>query len=757
MMSLSGFFTRFRIPTVTIIVCLGTFSCSTTKYIPEGKYLLDAVNLDIGTRNVSKVEMASFIQQKPNDPKLRLKIYNMVEGDTNKWFDRKIRKIGEPPVIYNPKSEQQSVKELTIEMKNRGYLDAKVTSKADTADKKAKVSYFIESNEPYRIRNYEVRIPDTRIDSILQGRRNRNVFIKSGALFDMSTLEKERSTVSSLLRNQGYFTSTESNLHYLADTTLNSHQVDLTLIMNDTTLIKPYYINKVTVYSGFDPLNTESYKIVDSIHYKGITIFYDTVRFLRPSVINNNVMVRPGELFRENRGNRTYNYFNQLGNVERANVQYVKGNSQDSTLLDCDIYLTPGNIHDIQVGLDGTNKAGDLGVAANVSYGHRNLFNGAEWFNIRLRGAYEFVRSESSDILTNNFYELGINPTLTFPKLHLPFINKTIKRRFNVNTQYGIGFDIQKRPEYTRDFFNLKWKVLWSNEKQTINQSMSILDVNYVIMPWKSEKFRNYLNNDVDSLTKHSYEDIFTAGIGYSLTFSNKESGRYRQRLYTIRFNAESSGNALKWIFDLSNAEKSPSGQYNILGNPFAQYVKGDIDFSQTYQLDRKNGFAFHAAFGVAYPYGNSIIMPFEKRYYAGGPNSIRGWSTRYLGPGSYHAGKGDPTNHVGDIRMELSGEYRYKWINWLELAAFIDAGNIWTIKDYADQPGGYFRFLGFYKELAVGTGIGFRIDLGFLIIRLDGGTRVYDPALPEGNRWTFLKGNFSHNSAFYLAIGYPF
>ncbi|MDR3062377.1 MAG: BamA/TamA family outer membrane protein [Dysgonamonadaceae bacterium] len=755
--NLAGFFTVFKIIAVIVIFCLSVISCSTTKYIPEGKYLLDAVDLKIDTKDVSKVEMEPFIQQTPNDPKFRLKIYNMVEGDTNKWFDRKIRKIGEPPVIYNRKLEQQSVRELTIEMKNKGYLNAKVTSEADTADKKAKVAYFIESNEPYRIRSYEIRIPDTRIDSILQNRRSRNVIIRPGSLFDMSTLEKERSTVNSLLRNQGYFTSTESNLHYLADTTLNSHQVDLTLVMNDASRVKPYYINKVTVYSGVDPLEIESYKIVDSIHYKGITIFYDSVRFLRPSVINNNIMIRSGEFFRENRGNRTYNNFNQLGNVGRTNVQYVERNYPDSTLLDCDIYLTPGNIHSMQAGLDGTNKAGDLGVAANVSYGHHNLFNGAEWFNIRIRGAYEFVRAKSTDIVTHDFYEFGINPTLTFPKLHLPFIGKAVKDRFHVNTRYGIGFDVQKRPEYTREFFNLNWTVLWNNERQTISQSLSLLDINYVMMPWKSGEFQNYLNHHVDSLTKYSYEDIFTAGIGYSLIFTNRESGRYRQRLYTIRFNAESSGNVLKWMFDLSNAKKSSSGQYTIFGNPFAQYVKGDMDFSQTIPFDRKNTLAFHAAIGVAYPYGKSTILPGVKRYYAGGPTSIRGWSTRYLGPGSYSADEGDPTNHVGDIRMELSGEYRYKWINWLELAAFIDAGNIWTIKNYADQPGGYFQLSRFYKEPAIGTGVGFRIDLGFLIIRLDGGTRVYDPALPEGNRWTFLKGNFSRNSAFYLAIGYPF
>lgn len=736
-----------------IILCLYFSSCSTTKYIPEGNYLLDDVKLEIDSKSVSKVEMDELIQQKPNNSKFRLKIYNLVKGDSSKWLDRKIRQMGEAPVIYNQKLNQQSIRELTLKMKNKGYLNAKVSSEVDTIGKKVLVKYFVESNEPYRIRNYQIKIPDIRIDSLLKMRKRE--IIKPGTNFDMSILEKERTMISSMLRRMGYYTSTESNLHYLADTTLNSHMVDLSLIMKDTTQIKPFHIKKVSVFSGFDPVDAKSYKIVDSINYNGIHIFYDSIHFLRPSVIDDHILVRPGNLFRERRGDQTYNYLSRLGNIGRVSVEYQEDNYPDSTLLDCNIYLTPGNIHSLQAGLEGTNKAGDLGVAANISYGHHNLFNGAEFFNIRLRGAYEFVKNKSSDIFTHNYYEFGINPTLTFPKLHLPFIGKTIKNRFNVSTQYGIGLDVQKRPEYTRDFFNLSWKVLWNNERGTISQSISLLDINYVMMPWKSKKFVDDLNNKVDSLTKYSYEDVFTAGTIYSLIFTNRESGKYRQRLYTLRFNAESSGNTLAWIFKLSNAKKSVTNQYNAFGNPFAQYLKGDIDFAQTIPIDRKNGLAFHLAFGVAYPYGNSAILPFEKRYYAGGPNSIRGWSTRFLGPGSYNSDGEEPT--VGDIRMVLSTEYRYKWLNWLELATFVDAGNIWTIKDYANVPGGYFQSSRFYKEIAIGTGLGFRIDLNFLILRFDGGTRVYDPALPEKNRWTFMKGSFRKNSAIYLAIGYPF
>jgi hypothetical protein len=277
-------------------------------------------------------------------------------------------------------------------------------------------------------------------------------------------------------------------------------------------------------------------------------------------------------------------------------------------------------------------------------------------------------------------------------------------------------------------------------------------------MPWISNSFQDYLDNYVDSLTRYSYANIFTAGSGYGLIYSNANSGQIRQNLYTVRFNFESSGNILNGIMSLTNASKNESGQYEILKNPFAQYLKGDIDYSETIRLSETEGFAYHVDFGLAYPYGNSSILPFEKRYYGGGANHVRGWWTRYLGPGSLSTeGANSMVYHVGDINFLLSAEYRYKILDWLEPASFVDCGNIWTIKDYPNQSGGLFKWNSFYKEMAIGAGIGLRFDFSFLILRLDGGTRVYDPARPERDRYVFLKRNFWNNSAVYVAIGYPF
>ncbi|MDL2222901.1 BamA/TamA family outer membrane protein, partial [Bacteroidales bacterium OttesenSCG-928-M11] len=773
-------------------------SCgSLTRFVPEGQYLLETVNLVVDGEGPTSTDLLPYVQQTPAGA-MEVKIYNSVDS-TGGFFRKMIRKMGEPGVIFKNNLVSITEMELDVQLKNLGYLNSKVSSKVDTLNKKATVTYTITPNEPYHVRNYTIQLPIPRRtgaagergfsvrrsyggyqnsttpinrDSIallinnnpgladstqrvlgLFNRPRRNPrLIREGSVFDMNVLEQERQRVNRMLLNMGYYKSNLNNIHYWADTTLRTNQVDLKLGLLDSTFMVPYTIERVNVYTGTSVFDRRNFQVDDSTRYRKLNIYWDDMNFLRKKIISSKILIRPEERYRASNTENTYNQLRALNSVGRVDIQYIEGNYADSTLLDCNIYIAPGDIHSIQTGLEGTNKDGDFGVALDVTYGHLNVFNGSETFNLNLRAAYEFVNSSGSE-LDNNYYELGIKPSLVFPRLHLPWIEPWMKKHFTMETQYSLGYNIQRRSSFARNFFNFNWKFRWTGLNQKVTHTLSILDVNYVDMPWMSDNFKDYLENKVDSLTKYSYENIFTAGINYGFVYSNNNTGKLRQHLYTLRFNTETSGNLLNWINKSTNGNKNDAGQYTIFGNPFAQYIKGDIDVSQSFRLDEKSTLAFRIGLGLAYPYGNSSILPFEKRYYGGGPNHVRGWSTRYLGPGSYSKYDiSNPVVHVGDINLITSFEYRFKVAKWLEPAFFIDAGNIWTIKDYENQPGGEFAWDRFYKELAVGSGIGLRLDLSFLIVRLDFATRLMDPGRDEGDRWILFKRKFFHNSDWYLA-----
>ena len=288
--------------------------------------------------------------------------------------------------------------------------------------------------------------------------------------------------------------------------------------------------------------------------------------------------------------------------------------------------------------------------------------------------------------------------------------------------------------------------------------------MNYIYMPWISRTFREqYLDSlgKTNAILKYNYENLLITKMGYTYSYNSLgvREQTYGKNAYTIRFNIETSGNLLNIVTQLANGEKNNDGQYTFCGIAFAQYIRGDFDFSKSIRIDKNNSVAFHGALGIAYPYGNSNQLPFEKRYFAGGANSVRGWSVRSLGPGSYN-GKDKGINFLnqsGDIKLDLSLEYRAKLFWKFSGAAFVDAGNIWTIREYKDQPGGEFNFDTFWKEIAVGYGIGLRMDANFFIVRFDAGMKAINPAYTGRDHYPILHHDFDRDFAFHFAVGLPF
>ena len=759
---------------VIILLIFFVWGCSTTKKVPEGSYLLDKVKVRTDTRNVKSKDMEAYLRQKPNSSvpvlgKLKLKIYNMTDNE-HTWLGRKIIKLGEPPVLYSDRLTGISMEQIRLQLSNKGYLNAEVDTTVELSDKKAKVTYRVTGNDPYLVRyfNDTINAADTLIHKILE-EKNRLEVIREGNIFDLEVLEKGRVAMAAELRNNGYYNFTKDNFEYLADTTVGEHRVDLTLQLknpSDSTRYMQYRFGEVIVNNGVDPsilLDSTKHYLLDTVNYRNVKVISERKRFMLPQAIYYNTFIRPDRLYADRIVERTYSSLNKLGSVTQTSINLTPVVRNDSNYLDADIAIFPGNLHYMKFGVDGTHSAGDLGIATDLSYEHRNILKGGERLRVRFNGAYEFIASsDSTNLGDQSYYEYGTEVFLSIPQLLLPWLMKRLKDQPSASTEFSIGVNFQKRPEYLRQFFNLTSKFQWASTNWRTLHTVIPLDVNYVRMPWMTQKFRDeYLNDSINPILKASYEEQLIVRTAYNLQFSNFNILGLTPPTFPFRINTslELAGHLPRLVGLLGGTNRNRVGRQTLLGIPYAEYFKIDVDMATSYRFDDYNILAAHLFLGLANPYGNSMVLPFEKRYFGGGANSVRGWSTRTLGPGTYRNDSlgYDFANKTGDIKLDMSLEFRRKFDNFFELAAFVDAGNVWTIKNYSSQQGGYFRWNQFYKQLAASYGLGLRIDLNFLLLRLDFGMKAHNPALSPGERWTIFKPKFSRDFAWHFAIGYPF
>ena len=450
---------------------------------------------------------------------------------------------------------------------------------------------------------------------------------------------------------------------------------------------------------------------------------------------------------------QTYNHFGRMQAVKYTNITLRP--VADTTLLDCEIQLQTNKPSTISFQPEGTNTAGDLGAAASLTYQNRNLFRGSEMLSIELRGAYEAIRGLEG-YSNQDFMEYSVESKLAFPRFITPFLSKGIRSRVDAQSVVSLTYDVQKRPEFHRKVLSAAWRYKWSFAHRHDRYQMDVLDLDYVFMPWISGTFRKEYLEDSSSrnaILRYNYEDLFIVRTGFGYTYNHND--------WAVKTNVETSGNLLSLGAHVFHATKDENGQYRLFNIAFAQYVKMDVDVTHSFHIDAANKLVLHAGLGLAYPYGNSTILPFEKRYFAGGPNGVRGWSVRSLGPGRYKErdGRINFINQTGDMKLDLNAEYRTHLFWKLDWALFVDAGNIWTLRDYPDQPGGQFKIGEFWKQLAASYGMGFRFNFDYFIIRFDLGMKAVNPAYEyeEEEHLPLLHPRLSRDFAFHFAVGLPF
>ena len=764
---------RIYIYFLTVLLLLS--GCSVSKFIPDGQYLLDEVHVRSDNKEIKSSEMYSYVRQKPNSKwfslvKLPMYIYCASGKDSTKWINKLLRKMGDAPRIYDPSVAEETRMQILSAVQNKGYLGAEVVLEEKLKKNKIDAYYRISTGNPYMISSINYNIEDYVIRDLLMNDSIHSNLVE-GMRFNVNVLEEERNRITQYLLNRGFYRFNKDYITFQADTVNGTYRIDLTMNIalndqnngNNNSLHRQYKIRKVNYLMDIDNLaavrnNPET----DTVEYNQLSIIYNDKLFLRPGVIASHNRIESGKLYSNRDVMATYSSLARLGILKYSNIRFVEHLENDSAYLDAYVSLSRNKNKTLAFQIEGTNSAGDLGAAASVTYTHRNLFKGSETFNIKARGAYEAVTGLEG-YANNNYTEYGIETSLEFPEFMFPFLKSDFKKSVNAKSQVSAKYNWQIRPEFERTLASAAWSYRWNSRKRASHR-LDVLDINYIYMPYRSNTFIEYLNymDEINPLLRYSYEDLFIVRLGYTYTYNSagvSTQQTAKKSSYSIRFNIEESGNLIYGLSKLIHKKPSDGESYRVGNISFAQYVKLDFDFAKNIMIDDRNALVFHIGTGVAVPYGNSKSLPFEKLYFSGGANSVRGWSVRSLGPGGYRGASGslDYVNHTGDIKLDMNVEYRTHLFWKLNGAAFIDAGNVWTLKDRYSDSTGQFSFKRFYKEVAVSYGLGIRFDLDFLILRFDGGMKAINPMETGVDRYPLIKPDFSRDFAFHFAVGYPF
>lgn len=717
-------------------------ACSTTKFVPEREYLLEEVKIMSDDSDLDASQLEPYIRQKANSAwfsflKIPLGAYSLSGKDSTKWINRTLKKLGEKPVIYDSLQAKQTCEALTSALRSMGYLNAKVDLDTRTKGKKLTAIYTLRPGTPYYIGSVKYDIQDENIRQLMRAEMDSTQGLRPGMPFTTSSLDQERVRITGFLNNRGYMRFHKGYIHYTADTIRGQKDIAVTLHLRkyqpskDAELTEhPRYIVRDITYAGGD----------------------STGLHLRESVLRDVTALRPGNLYSEADLQRTYNNFGRLQAVRYTNIQLTE--VPDTNLVDCHIQVTNNKPSMISFQLEGTNTAGDLGAAASLTYSNRNLFKGSELFSLELRGAFEAITGLEG-YQDQDYQEYSAETKLVFPRFLAPFLSRSFRRRQTANTEYALSWNMQNRPEFHRRVFTAAWRYRWSEPKHHLSYRFDLLDLNYVYMPWISTTFREDYLDDVDNrnaILRYNYEDLFIMKLGFGLT--------YNTGVNILRLNAETSGNLLNALSPVFDFSKNDQGQRTLFNIAYAQYARFDMDYTHYFYFSDRDALVFHGALGIAYPYGNSDVLPFEKRYFTGGANSMRGWGVRELGPGSFRGtdGRIDFINQTGDLKIDFSLEYRAPLFWKFDGAVFVDAGNIWTLRTYEEQPGGQFHFNTFYEQIAVAYGLGLRLNFGYFILRFDMGMKAINPAYnTQQEHYAIFHPDFSRDFSFHFAVGLPF
>ena len=719
-----------------ILLVMAVVSCSTTRVLQEDQYRLADNNIQVtNDKKFNTASLTPYIKQKPNPSVMFgwnpfLSVYNWSNGKGKGW-DRFVQRIGQAPVIYDADLVESSIENIENHLEYQGYYGSSVEADIKVKKKKVSVSYDVTLGKRYPISSIEYVLP--------QRGEFRNAFLKDtsslslrvGDYLSEASLETESELSGSAMRNEGFFDFSKNNFFFEADT----------LSVPDVAALK------VTINEYTRNENPRDASPIRRFYIDKVDISYPENLNIREKVLRELTTIYPGQVYSEDVVNNTYSRLSSLKIFSTVNIGMTP---KDTNLVDCSINLSQSKLQGVQVNLEASsNSSGLLGISPQLSYYHNNVFRGGEILNLSFMGNFQFKFNDS--VRSNEF---GVSGGLSFPKFFpLPYslFTGAIPR-----TDVNLSYNYQDRPEYTRYIISTSYGYSGNVSNKFFYQAYP-LQMNIVRLFNLDPDFYNSLA--ADPFLKNAYQNHFDLGSGLMLSYTTDASSIPEKSFFYTRFQFDIAGNLLSCFNNMM--KQDANGSRMIWNTPYSQFVRGEITLGRTWVFGRNSGqsVATRLLAGAGYAYGNSTALPFEKHFYAGGSNSLRGWQARTVGPGlSVMDDSFVIPNQTGDMKLEANIEYRFNMFWKFAGAVFVDAGNIWTLRNKGEgnSDQSMFRLDTFGESIAANWGLGLRLNFGFLLLRLDMGMKVHDPARVQ--KWVSPEQWLKRDGyALHFGVGYPF
>ncbi|MCB0794277.1 MAG: BamA/TamA family outer membrane protein [Flavobacteriales bacterium] len=798
-----------------LLACWAAWTgCDPTKRVPQGKHLLVKNKVQVQGQSVDREELRNIIKQKPNKKILGLRFYltmynlpnpdrvarkkarkltknearnekRAAKGKAAKYPGRTFGEwmqevVGEAPTVLDSSLTARSTEQLVLYLKRKGYFDATGTDTTTFSGRKASVGYRLDTGKPYLLRNVTYTVDDPQMERYMEetwaGRK-----VKAGDRFDADVLDKERERVSGVMRELGYLYFNKNLVAYEADTTVGDHQVDLKLRIErprtgrskrirGTPEGRIYHVNDVTI-DITERVEKGIALRIDSLNYRDFSFRFNGDKpLLRPRALLTSVFFKPGDRYQQSMNDLTFRRLTNLRVFDRVDINYDSTSTRADDEVNCRIRLIPAKRQSFSVEGYGTNRGGFLGTSFSLAYRHRNLLRtmgsvqakivvGLEAQQSITQGNIE-TTTTSAERSVFNTIEIGPEITLRFPQFLLPIARERFARSSYPRTNIVSLYNLQQRPDYNRSLLKFTFGYEW-NETLAKTWMVNPIEVNVIRIPFRSPEFEEYLRSANDPVLTDSYTDHLIIGSRIMYTWNTQQSLPQRD-VFFLRAFLETSGNTIRALSPLLGlnevTDSTGTSFYTIAGVRYAQFVKLDGDFRYYRRIHERSGMAFRLSGGVGVPLSNLNVLPFETSYFVGGANGLRAWQARSLGPGSFRA----PLvafDRIGELRMEANAEYRFNLIGFFESAFFVDVGNIWYLREDDNRPGSGFSS-SFLSELAIGTGLGLRLNFDFFLVRFDLGLQTKDPSYAPGQRWLWERNGDERGTQLLnlnLGIGYPF